>query len=580
MTKDRTAKDLSSEITPLAPPEEKNITENSIVSLAKAKFEKGDRVAQSPRPEKQHNDEKRPVSTSSGDTIPMMKSAKISPTDNLSVVEKAKAKFENTNLVTKPNEPTRQHTDYKLPMPSGAVQKVLADTASTKDIGEKISKEVFEAQTEAQKRRQRRINSIGPSQPVIEELEETLGITDEKASVVAETKAEECVAKSGAQSITNPSLQNGNESTLKPLRPSLKDTPFVRAKTGTSFENAAAEATAYLEGSTVNNSGRDISKVEESTLEVVVSNEVTKDSLVDPQAKAVANNEVKSKPQQSSPIDNPASAMASVKDRILKFSPGTDNANTISGRINSTILKPFGTDNTNGKACIKNRIQKFQPTGEENAHATDFQMIGIQTLGLAGSKDKPKADSAKNDDCSASTTYSFFCSNDEASEDEDDESREDSSMGEYESIHVIGPDLTPIEIPISSDSERVGSIKEAVAKASGIPVEELRLAIQSEDSDIEESHRISLDDDYELSPGDILAVQPSTVVVKLPDGGSKLELSVFPGTIISDIKEYIAENTGTDPSRHLLYDFEKNFNDELEDETPITTDCILRLTLY
>ena len=576
------AKDsLSIETT--SPHEPQKPIENSVIRLAKAKFERRDTAAQSTRPGKQHSFSSlsttyttQPVKDSSK-VVSLTSLAPQQQKENRSVVEQAKAKFENRNSVAKSNEPTRRHMDDKRP---AAVQKVSTDTHSAEVIGGEITEQVLAAETVTQKRRLRRINSIGPSEPVIEELKETLGIEEDKAMMLATTKPEKRVAKSSVQSTSNGAFQTRKEKTIRPLRPSLKDTPSIRAQTGTTFANAAAEATAYLEGSTVNIARSDAPKVVESGSDVVAENEVTTETSVKPQNKSFQTNATESKSLQSPATNIPASAMSSVKDRIQNFSSGKDNANIMSAEEDSTIPKPDETDSINARSSIKNRIQKFQT--KENANATSIQIIGIQTLGLAAWKDKPKADFANKDDCSASTTYSFFCSNDESSEYEDGNSKsgDSTSMGEYESIYVIGPDLTPIEIPIYSDSERLGSIKKFVAEASGIPVEELRLAVQSEESDIEGSHRIALDDDYKLTPGDILAVQPVTVVVKLPDGGSKLELSTFPGTVVSDIKEYIAENTGTDPSRQSLYDFEKNFNDEMGDETPITTDCILRLTSY
>merc|ERR1712025_924017 len=107
-----------------------------------------------------------------------------------------------------------------------------------------------------------------------------------------------------------------------------------------------------------------------------------------------------------------------------------------------------------------------------------------------------------------------------------------------DSIHVICQDLFPMEIELKTDSSTVSDIKETVAETSGIPIDELRLVVHSDVSDIDESYRNPLDDDYKILPGEILTIQPSTVVVKLPDGKSKLELSVFPGTILSDIKQF------------------------------------------
>jgi len=376
-------------------------------------------------------------------------------------------------------------------------------------------------------------------------------IAIEESSTENATEAEKVTKQKPAGAPQDKTVKVTNRKSLRPLRPSFKDTPSIRASNGSSFAKAAAEATSILD--------------ESINLETALQ-----------------------LPGNDTPnVQSPCSSKGSIQDRIRKFqSSGMENVQNVQtkspvqGSVNGT------------RKVMKDRIQKFQTSGKENANGnlntSGFQMIGLQTLGFM-SKNSSLAGSAeeKKDGDSVSTTYSFFCSNDEDSEHESSDysdsscMSDDSSMDDQiDSIHVIGPDLVPIEIVLKTNSERVSNIKETIAEASGIPIDELRLVVHSEASDIDESHRNTLDDDYKLSPGEILAVQPSTVVVKLPDGNSKLELSVFPGTILSDIKEYISNSTGTAPSRQLLYDFEKNFNDELEDEAPIVSDCVLRLTLY
>jgi len=367
-------------------------------------------------------------------------------------------------------------------------------------------------------------------------------------------------------------IQSTAVTVIKPLRPYLKDTRSSRSSSS-SFAKAAAEATATakLEESVANEIAINTPKGEEDAKEnVTEAKGATAENSVEPRATTIhATAATAIKPlrphsrdaRSPRPQDSPASSKTSVKDRIR-------NANA----------KASGSVRDRSRS-VKGRIQKFQTGGKENANATGFQMIGLQTLGFVSNK-VPVSSYDKKDDDSVSTTYSFFCSNDEDSEYESDsESEYDDSDDDtiFDSVHVIAPDLTPIEIEIDSAVETLADIKTAVAEASGIPIDDLRLAIHS---DTEKSNQTHLDDDFKLSPGDILWVDPATVVVKLPDGNSKLELSVFPGTLLSDIKDYIAKSTGTTPSRQLLYSFERNFDEELEDDAPIATDCILRLTVY
>jgi hypothetical protein len=543
----------------------------SIVSKAKAKFEKKGPVAQ-PNNEPKH-------------AKPKAEKAKapLTQRDNSSVVRQAKAKFEKESTAPNPTMPERQHKKEKcLRSPAAVTTKSKVEKARNSSSGVtrtkaenqsvvRLAKAKFEKENQAAtekntedtaakpqtrtvtpKRRRKSRNSKGLPEKVMNELKDTLHLKADKenATVEAESKQEKSFFNKIV--INAPTSQANERRSIRSLRPSLKDTPsFRNPSNGSSTAKAAAEATAALEKS--------------------IENENTENSTK-PQSKTIPS------------TNSSASTKASIRDRIRKFqTEGEENANaTESANDGIRKIHTGGKENVNAKVpkSVNDRIKKFQTGGKENANASGFQMIGLQTLGLKN----VVAGTAKKDDNSSSTTYSFFCSNDEESEYEDSDSsdsEDDSSFfDEFDSIHVIGPDLVPFEIQIDSNAERLGDIKEAFSVASGIPVDELRFAIQSEESDIKESYHVTLEDDFRLTPGDILAVQPSTVVVKLPDGHSKLELSVFPGTLLSDIKDYIEESTGTTPSRQLLYNFEKNFNDKLEDDTPISTDCTLRLTVY
>ena len=314
-----------------------------------------------------------------------------------------------------------------------------------------------------------------------------------------------------------------------------------------------------------------------------------KDRMSKFQTEENENNEKSPKVGKESKNDN-TKARGSIKDRMAKFQTeekvNPQNSPSKSSGYAVPTKSP-ASGNSTKRGSIKDRLAKFQTEGKENIGTGSFQLIGLQTLGLNSALNPSKT---ANDDRSESTTYSFCCSNDERSSNdggeyypEDDSDWEDDSSDDDElfdtNIYVIGPDLTPFEIQLDSDFETVGSIKDAVSEASGIPVADLRLAILSDESNINESNNTILSDDYKLSPGDILTVQPSTVIIKMPDGKSKLELSVFSGTVLRDIKDYIKESIGTTPSRQFLYDFQKNFNEVLEDNTPIVNDCILRLTV-
>jgi len=631
----------------------KNQTENNvIINKVKAKYEKESSSAKDNTNTKlQQKDKKYPWSSGSNATKSETKLTKdnssrdvrkavgadTTPNEGSSAVRLAKAKFEQESATNK------RLSIEKRP---GDVEVVEAPPAKAK------------TDTTPPKRVRKRQSSTGLPEKVINELKDTLHGKDDEGKSAVERKKN--VVEKPPRNGESPTATKGKSiesraksfgTTIKPLRPSSKDTQRRYSGDGGSIAVAAAEVMTKLDASVV-----DEIKKEENDRRSSPTLEKSNEAIVETAKKNTSRKPLQPSSRDTPAVNSPASSKSTIQDRIGKFqnvdtntkSPsslksrvgkvqpgekdttdsksmgsikdrlgkfqtgGKENANTqspepIKARVGK--LQVDGKGNTKSPEAVKNRKGKIQTSGKENeaakprgsikdrigkfqtggtttTNATGFQMIGLATLGL---KNTMNANSKKEEmDRSESTTYSFFCSNDELSEYESSDfsdsdcasSDEDSdSDGEFESIHVIGPDLTPIEIPLDSDSETLGNIKGAVAEAAGIPINELRLGLQSEESDLDESLRTNLDDDFKLSPGDILAVTPSTVVVKLPDGKSKVELSVFPGTLLSDIKDFIAERTGTNPSRQLLYNFEENFDEELEDDEPISTDCTLRLTV-
>ena len=528
--------------------------------------------------------------------------ADIPPPKTHSIINRGKAKFENKTPSTEPkDEIKKQSQEKKYPRSNGVVAPNL-QTKKSKDSSEVTAQEAgishnqtfFKPLRPSSKDSPR---SYGSDGPVAEAAAEAIAKLE--ASVVDEIKKEE-----------NSTDKTTMQTAWKPIQPSSRDTTPINSPSSTkaSIKDRIGK---FQNGNTMTKPSRS-PKDRNKTLQTLRKDNADsersgsiKDRIGKFQTGGKENTNTNSpesfkdrvgKFQAGGKDNTKIKSPESTKDRVGKSrTGGKDNTNTKSLESNKDRpgkIRTGGKENASAKprGSIKDRIGKFQTDGEANTNASSLQMIGLATLGL---KNAVTSNSNKKDDDSESTTYSFFCSNDEMTndcineydsndiDDSDYESDSDSdSDGEFENIHVIGPDLTLFEIPLDSDSETLGNIKHVVAEAAGIPVDELRLGLQNQDSDLEESRRTHLTDDFKLSPGDILAVQPSTVVVKLPDGKSKLELSVFPGTLLSDIKDYIAESTGTTPSRQLLYSFEHNFDEELEDDLPVATDCTLRLTVY
>lgn len=544
--------------------------------------------------------------------------------ENLSVVRQAKAKFENEIEATNEGDTKEDVSENKA---EEEVSRRRQRRSNSIGIPEQVmSENVFEVKATSG----RTMRPLRPLRPSVKDTpsrssSNATSVAEAAALAIAEAETKAALAASFSKDVfagvespvasQSDFSQSTGETSKKPLQSLAKDSPSVNSQASTKRGSVKDHIGKFQTGGKDNDSvkspvsiknrvgkfktgGKDHDCVKSP---VSIKDRVGKFQTGKNQNKSVKSPVSKDRKVHSGEKDNAVTKPSgSIKDRIGKPQNGAkedgsaqapksaENANSETGAKDSPITK--------SPACIKDRIGKF---GKEKANASGFQMIGLQALGLKNAVDggTKKKENEKKDDDSASTTYSFFCSNDEESEycereeveeeesvyeaSDSSNSEDESSVDEeFDSIHVIGPDLTTFEIQLDSEFEKLGNIKQAVADASGIPVDELRLGLQSEESDIEDSHHILLDDNYMLNPGDILAVQPSTVIVKLPDGNSKLELSVFPGTVLSDIKEYIAESTGTTPSRQLLYDFQMNFNEELEDDTPISTDCILRLTVY
>ena len=283
----------------------------------------------------------------------------------------------------------------------------------------------------------------------------------------------------------------------------------------------------------------------------------------------------------------------SVRDGISKFERNETGAAENRG---GTILRPArGKENDAGRrGHLKDRIGKFQTGSTDATVPGAFQMIGLATLGL---KNIGKKEAVENDDEQSDSTSSFFCSGDSSSSCDSSSSSESSLGGSLASgsshsecgsddgnndddddvIRVIGPDLALIEISLDdgATTETVGTLKARIAEAAGLPIADLRLGLHTSEGGLGET---PLDDTTEVTRGAILAVLPSTVVVHL-DERSKLELSVFPGTLIGNIKEYITENTGTPPDQQMLYNLDGHLSKELGDEHPIAADCTLRLSV-
>ena len=159
-----------------------------------------------------------------------------------------------------------------------------------------------------------------------------------------------------------------------------------------------------------------------------------------------------------------------MKNRVGKFQSRARNNSSAESPESSTDRQGSESATAKPRGSIKDRLGKFQTGGEENATPGGFQMMGLATLGL---KNTVEGESKKKDGYeSGSTTYSFFCSNDEMTNDVisdynssdfecsdyESSSDENDSDDEYDSIHVIGPDLTPYEIELDSDCETIRDI--------------------------------------------------------------------------------------------------------------------------
>jgi len=266
-----------------------------------------------------------------------------------------------------------------------------------------------------------------------------------------------------------------------------------------------------------------------------------------------------------------------------EIEPVESSSTRSKSRMGNGSIPTGGKENTGAnesqphRGSLKDRIGKFQTSASKNEGVpSGFQTIGLATLGL---KSVLRESTRKKDDATSKHE-----SDDENSEtsilDDDDDDDDDDNC-----IRVIGPDLDLIRIPLDTDDEdcpgnkRVGALKSIIAEATGFSPEDLRLGLHSDEVDAEEMDNMPLDDDDTVSPGDIVVVLPSTVLVHRDGGDSNLELSVFPGTIVGNIKDYITEHTGTAQQSQRLYNLDGDMNKELGDDEPIAMDCTLRLSV-
>jgi hypothetical protein len=126
---------------------------------------------------------------------------------------------------------------------------------------------------------------------------------------------------------------------------------------------------------------------------------------------------------------------------------------------------------------------------------------------------------------------------------------------------VITPDVKPVTVQVDPE-DSPATVKAIISKKVGIPINELRLSRQD--------NVMLIEDDFVPSLGDILAVQPPTITITGADG-SKFELSALADTTISDVKEYLEEQTGT--AARFLRVYEERL--ELTNEIAIRKDTTL-----
>ncbi|KAG7342661.1 ubiquitin family protein [Nitzschia inconspicua] len=137
-------------------------------------------------------------------------------------------------------------------------------------------------------------------------------------------------------------------------------------------------------------------------------------------------------------------------------------------------------------------------------------------------------------------------------------------------ISVRGPDEMLHTIVLEADETSLDLWKK-VGEAVGIPLDELCLAMDESDEELDQ-------DEYTPNDGDVLAVvvPPSTITVTLPNG-DKFELEVMPTATIAELKEVLEEETGTTQDQHKIFLVDGDV--ELSDDMQLSEDMDLRLEL-
>lgn len=211
-------------------------------------------------------------------------------TSSNSTIRQAKEKFDTGNPITMPSMPEREWRPGPRPRSAkstGEVKKSLPPSEIfvqiDADAGEVATEKTIEedlavnpqAQPNTPRRRRKRVNSIGLPKPVVNELEETLGVARLDGST-----ANDVIDTSRGEDASE-------KATIRPLRPSLKDTPSIRSNSTNSFAQAAEEVIGALQESISNDIAKNNSEGEVAKEKVLEAKVATTKISVEPQAKTI-----------------------------------------------------------------------------------------------------------------------------------------------------------------------------------------------------------------------------------------------------------------------------------------------------
>ncbi|KAG7371765.1 ubiquitin family protein [Nitzschia inconspicua] len=130
-------------------------------------------------------------------------------------------------------------------------------------------------------------------------------------------------------------------------------------------------------------------------------------------------------------------------------------------------------------------------------------------------------------------------------------------------ITINTPDENAFTIEIDAN-EAVVTLRDMISTKLGIPSQEIRLSMEDEE----------LSGSFVLSNGDVVTVEPPSVVVSLPNGES-LELAASKDTTVADIKEVLMDETSVPIQKQKL--FVEGGQEPMDDETAITKDLKIRM---